>query len=323
VTFELPLVTVGITTYNASNSVERAINSALAQTYRPIEITLVDDCSTDDTLDRVQDIDTNGVALRIFPSLANCGVAVARNTIIENARGEFVVFFDDDDISHNERVIAQYQRIVEYERKFANGAPVICHTVRRITYPSQKERTESTIGLSINKSAPSGPVFAKRILLGSPLEDGYGSCPTCCQMARLETYLKLGGFDPSLRRGEDTDFNIRLALAGGHFVGVDQPLVFQTMTKTSDKSLREEHLYWRRIMEKHRSFMEAEGQFEFAVAWLDLKQSWLERKKTKFVLILLKLSVVHPILTFRRLWLAIPNFGSNNEFSRFHFSKTD
>lgn len=46
-----PLVTLGITAYNAVDSIEKAVKSALSQTWRPIEIVAVDDCSTDSTRD--------------------------------------------------------------------------------------------------------------------------------------------------------------------------------------------------------------------------------------------------------------------------------
>jgi len=317
------LITIGLTTYNAANSVGKAIQSALSQTLGPIEIVVVDDASTDETPKILEQLAEKYKEIRFFTNKENSGVAISRNRILKEAQGEFVVFFDDDDESLPQRIAEQYQRIVSYEKKFANGAPVICHTARRVIYPNNKELIEPTMGVIKDKQAPFGPAVAERILLGTPLEDGYGSCATCSQMARLSTYRLLDGFDPSLRRGEDTDFNIRLALAGGHFVGIEKPLVVQAMTKTSDKSLRDEYYYWRLILEKHRSIMESKGQFEFSIAWLDMKQSWLERKRLTFVLNLLKLFMKNPLLTLRRLYLALPNIGLNNQFSRFHFSKTE
>lgn len=316
-----PLITIGITTYNAEESIERCILSALAQTWKPIEILVVDDCSDDQTLDILGGVSSNSTNIKIFRNAKNNGVADSRNRIQKEASGEFIVFFDDDDESLPNRISEQYKRITEYEKHFANGAPVICHTNRRVIYPNNQERIESTLGLNLKKQAPSGLAVAERILLGTPLEDGYGSCPTCCQMARLSTYRQLGGFDPSLRRGEDTDFNIRLALKGGHFVGVDKPLVEQTMTKTDEKSLFYEYYYWRKILEKHRPIIESKGKFDFSISWLDMKQNWLERKRLSFLLHLSKLLIKHPILTLQRLLFALPNIGLNNEFSRFHLNK--
>ena len=313
-----PLVTIGFTTFNAVDSFRRAVDSALSQSWRPIEIIVVDDCSVDSTFELLQKLAYQNTVIRVFRNPTNSGVAFSRNQILEEAKGEFVVFFDDDDESLPDRIYEQYKRITEYEKQFANDAPVICHTARKLIYPSGEARLEQTMGQAVGKPVPSGPAVARRILLGEPLEDGYGACPTCSQMARLSTYNLIGGFDPSFRRGEDTDFNIRLAQAGGHFVGIAEPLVIQTMTKTSEKSLRDEYNYMLRILYKHREFIVQEGQFDFSLVWLDLKQAWLENHRLTLVKLLFRLSFAHPVLTMRRLMFSLPNIGLNRAFSRFH-----
>lgn len=302
---------------------ERALRSALAQTWRPIEVVAVDDCSVDGTRAILDHLTEQHPELRVFSNAINSGVAVSRNRILAEAQGEFVVFFDDDDESLPERIAAQFVRIVDYEREFAVGALVICHTARRLIYPQGDVRIEPTMGQTEGRRAPAGPAVAQRILLGTPLKDGYGACPTCSQMARLSTYRALGGFDPALRRGEDTDFSIRLAEAGGHFVGISRPLVIQTMTRTSEKSLTEEYRNMLLLMEKHRPVMDRVGQYDFCRRWIDAKQTWLERRHLAFVLALSLLVLSYPILTCRRLALALPNIGLNRAFSRFHISNNN
>lgn len=318
-----PLITIGLTTYNAADTVERALRSALAQTWRPIEVVAADDASTDDTLERLHALARQNPGLRVFSNAVNSGVAVSRNRILEESRGEFVAFFDDDDESQPDRISAQHARIVDYERDFAAGDPVICHTARRVVYPHGKSLNEPTMGQTEGRHAPSGPAVARRILIGEPLEDGYGACPTCSQMARLSTYRLVGGFDPQLRRGEDTDFNIRLAVAGGHFVGIGQPLVTQMMTPTSEKSLAEEYRNMQILMEKHRALMEGTGQYDFCLRWLDAKQAWLTSRRLAFLRELSYLALRHPLLTVRRLALALPNIGLNLAFSRFHANRVE
>ena len=313
-----PLVTIGLTTFNTVNTVERVLNSALEQTWRPLEVVAVDDCSSDGTRELLQQLLLKHSELRVFGNAINSGVAVSRNRILAEARGEFVAFFDDDDHSLEERIAMQFERIVTYERQFSGDAPVICHATRRLRYPDGHERVERTMGQNKDRRAPAGLAVAHRILMGKPLKDGNGACPTCSQMARLSTYNLLGGFDPIFRRGEDTDFNIRLALAGGHFVGIDNPLVIQKMTKTSDKSLQAEFHYMRRLLEKHKCILQKEGQFKFCCDWLSLKQCWLERKKTIFAKRLFWLSLTRPILTARRISMALRNIGVNRAFRRFH-----
>jgi glycosyltransferase involved in cell wall biosynthesis len=313
-----PLVTIGITAFNASDTIESALASALAQTWRPIEIVVVDDCSTDGTPDILNRLASCHHEIRLFRTQTNSGVAVARNHILAEARGEFVAFFDDDDRSVPERVEIQLNRILAYERDFANGEPVICHTACRQRYPDGRERIVTTMGQREGHRAPAGLPVAQRTLLGMPLANGYGGCPTCCQMARLSVYRALGGFDPRFRRGSDTELNIRLAKAGGHFVGLARPLVVQTMTRTSDKTLAEQYRYMLLLIEKHRDVIDDAGQYGFCRRWIVAKQLWLESRRKEFALALLSLSIAHPILTARRLALALPHFGLNRASRRFY-----
>lgn len=316
-----PLITIGLTSYNAIDTIEDALSSALAQDWLPIEVVAVDDASTDGTLEKLHALAQKHPELRVFSNNINAGVATSRNRILVEARGEFVAFFDDDDVSIPGRVSAQYTRIIEYEREFAMGAPVVCHTARHVIYPHGESRHEPTIGENLSRKAPAGIAVAKRILMGEPLEDGYGACPTCSQMARLSTYMLIGGFDTHLRRNEDTELNIRIAQAGGHFVGISHPYVIQMMTPTSEKSLEEEFRNMRLLIEKHRAFMERFGQYTFCLRWINAKQAWLTNRRGTFVKTLFSLMLKHPFLTVRRLALALPHIGLNRAFSRFHIRR--
>ena len=106
-----PLITIGICTYNSSSTVDRAILSAIKQTWRPLEIVIVDDCSPDSTWDRLQSLSRIHHELKIFRNKSNSGVAASRNRILKEARGEFIAFFDDDDESHSSRVFLQFERM--------------------------------------------------------------------------------------------------------------------------------------------------------------------------------------------------------------------
>ena len=90
----LPTVSVVIPTYNAVNTIRRALDSVLAQTYEAItEIIVVDDGSEDETPDFVR---TNYPDARVIEQ-ENAGAAAARNTGVAAATGEYVAFLDDDD----------------------------------------------------------------------------------------------------------------------------------------------------------------------------------------------------------------------------------
>ncbi len=313
-----PLVTIGITTYNAAETVERAVASARAQTWRPTEIVIVDDCSGDDTRAILTRLSVGYTDIRVFREEANGGVAAARNRIVEQARGAFIAFFDDDDSSAPDRVARQLERILTYERDHSMGAPVICHTARRQHFPDGSEQIVPTMGTRANRPAPAGWTVAERVLIGTPLEDGYGACATCSQMARTSVYRGLGGFDPEFRRSEDTDLAIRMAKSGGHFAGIAEPLVDQRIAPAPDRNLAMEKNFIVKLLEKHRDVPDRYGLFDFCRNWIELKQAWLEGRRSDFLVKALGLAARHPSRAARRLWLALPNLGPNAAVRRFH-----
>src|SRR3954452_7696310 len=90
-----PLVTVIIPAYNAAATVARAVDSVLAQTYRPIEVIVVDDCSKDATSEIVAAYRDERIRLLHLPH--NQGVSGALNEGLSIARGEYIAFLDADD----------------------------------------------------------------------------------------------------------------------------------------------------------------------------------------------------------------------------------
>ena len=315
------LVTIGISVFDSADTIERAVESALAQTWRPLEVVVVDDCSADETSKIITNLAALHSELHVLRNESNLGVGGSRNRILAEAKGDFVVFFDDDDESLPERIEIQLRRILKYERDFANEQPVICHSARCLIYPDGREIIAPTMGQREGRLAPAGMPVAERILLGTPLEDGYGACPTCSQMARIDTYRRLGNFDPLFRRSEDTDFNVRLAKAGGHFVGISRPLVMQTMNLSSDKNLSDERRYTLKLLEKHRDVPDRYGIYQFSRRWIETKYAGMEERRGAFLLGMVGLVLSHPILTLRRMKLALPNLSLNRAFGRFHRKK--
>ncbi len=124
---EKPLVSVIIPAYNAEEYVADAIDSALAQTYRPIEIIVADDGSTDGTAAVVQSY--NGPVQYHYRE--NAGPAAARNLGLEHARGEYIAFLDADDLWHPQKVEVQVQTMEEQEGVGICGAGITSYRLDR------------------------------------------------------------------------------------------------------------------------------------------------------------------------------------------------
>ncbi|MBK9585571.1 MAG: glycosyltransferase family 2 protein [Alphaproteobacteria bacterium] len=317
----LPLITVGITAYNAAGTIEAAVESALAQNWKPKEIIVVNDASSDCTGEILDALASKFPDIRVIHHPENKGVAGARNTIIREARGTFLAFFDDDDRSDPMRLDKQYLRIVSYEEKYAGIREVICHCSRIQHYPDGSEHYEPTAGMNEDGLCPRGEAMAKRILYGLPVENGFGSMASCSQMARLSTYQTLDGFDEDFRRCEDTDFNVRFAQNGGHFAGIAEPMVHQTMTPGNDKTLTQDEDYYRKLIIKHAIFIRNSGVSPlFCSRWLDAKYAYLRGKKGLFFWKIIKLFFKYPRLTYRRMKWAWPNKKFNKHAQEFYKS---
>lgn len=98
-------VTIGIPVYNAVKYLGRALDTVLNQTFRDIEVLIVDDCSTDNTIaliEHYQRTHPRGCCIRLLHQEVNGGPGVARNRIVDEAQGRFLYFMDaDDEIESN------------------------------------------------------------------------------------------------------------------------------------------------------------------------------------------------------------------------------
>lgn len=103
VSFETPSVSVVIAAFNAEESLVRAVESALAQTV-PVEVIIVDDASSDRTLELAFALMRAHPQVRILTSGANEGPSAARNKGIVAARGEWIAILDADDAFAPERL---------------------------------------------------------------------------------------------------------------------------------------------------------------------------------------------------------------------------
>ena len=130
-----PLVTVVIPTYNRREYLPGALKSVRNQTYRNLEIIVVDDGSTDGTdamLKREQGI--------MFLRQQNSGPSAARNTGIGAARGEFVAFLDSDDYWLPHKIELQMGRMLKNQRLGIVGcASFICDREGRIIGSNKAE----------------------------------------------------------------------------------------------------------------------------------------------------------------------------------------
>ncbi|NQE46618.1 Glycosyltransferase AglI [ANME-1 cluster archaeon GoMg2] len=152
-----PLVSVIIPAFNAEGTVRDAINSVLSQTYKQIEIIVINDGSTDNTLKILREY---GEQIR-YITQNNKGPSAARNAGIKIAKGDFIAYQDADDVSMPERI----EREVDYLLNNPNMSMVFTET--KTISGDKISKCHSEFLLLQHNYIPCGSVMHKKDILDS------------------------------------------------------------------------------------------------------------------------------------------------------------
>lgn len=240
---ESELISVVLPAYNRERSIARSIQSVLRQTWSPIEVIVVDDCSEDGTLAVVEAIEDP--RLRIIRMERNSGPSAARNRGIAEACGHWVAFQDSDDEWLPDKLRLQMQRIGELG---PNCVAAYCGMAVEGGLPDGSQ-TRLTVRYLPPADITQIEGDVSRTLYNTSLVS------TQMLMARRDELLAIGGFDEDLLSLEDWDLSIRLA-ERGTFACVDRILVIQRFSTNSITGDQRKRLQCRaRIMEKHGTRM--------------------------------------------------------------------
>ncbi len=188
-----PLVSVILAVHNREGSVARAIASVLAQTYRHMELIVVDDGSTDGTRDVVKCF---GAPVTLVAQ-AHAGVYVARNLGLRHARGELVAFIDSDDAWLSDKLAAQIPLMRRPEVGLVFGDAV---------HVTAADEGAPRTGLTSFRVAP-----ARR----GRVADRFARCnfvPTCTVLVRRSCLEETGGFSEASELSADYLAWFRIAL---------------------------------------------------------------------------------------------------------------
>lgn len=98
---ETPLISVIVPVYNTEKYLSECLDSILGQTYQNLEIILINDGSTDGSLEIIKEYEAKDKRLVVF-SIENSGAGVCRNIGLDYSKGEFLIFVDSDDILSEE-----------------------------------------------------------------------------------------------------------------------------------------------------------------------------------------------------------------------------
>ncbi len=211
------LVSVVMPIYNRAYLVPRIVGSLCAQTYRNIEILIVDDCSSDDIEGAIAALGDDRVQL--VHRERNGGVAAARNTGVAAAKGDLIAFHDSDDICLPERIELSMRKLVDLPSDYAGvySARLIYHEVDEAGYGAMRTYMRP----AASERPLSGDLSArteKANILNFPT-----------LLVRKSALIAAGPSDELLRKNVDWDLCLRLTRQGS-FGFIPEPLI---LTPTS------------------------------------------------------------------------------------------
>ena len=213
-----PLVSVIIPAYNAEKYVAEAINSILSQTYKNIEVVIIDDASTDGTLKIIQKYQLKDERIRLYSNEKNMGIGANRARGIKLAKGEYICWQDADDISLPNRIASQVS--------YLQGHPDVGVVGGFIQF------FDETGDGVIRRYEENDTALRSKIFRYNPIAQP-------ASMFRSDVYRNVGTYNPDYVVSEDLEMLFR-AGTKYHFANIQEVVLKyrQTMNSLTRSSLR-------------------------------------------------------------------------------------
>lgn len=230
-----------------------AVDSILRQSFRDFELLVVDDGSTDGTMEALADL--SDPRLKLLANPRNMGASAARNTGIRAARGAWVAFHDSDDEWLPQKLEKQMMRLA------ASGPETVaCYCGMAVVGGAGWISGDLACKPDERRHVYYLP-WPTRLLVEGDIRPALlraNLVSTQMLVARRDALLQIGGFDETLPALVDWDCVIRLADLGP-FAFVDEPLVLQFFSENSITRSRRKRAEARaRIIRKHHAFFAAD-----------------------------------------------------------------
>lgn len=190
------VVTIIIASYNHGPYIEQSIRSALAQTYSHIELLVIDDGSSDDSVERIERLrETHPFDFRVQK---NRGLTRTLNEAIARAKGSWIAPFGSDDIMMPDRIAVQMQYVVDKPEVGICGGNIELMYADGTNYPDDEQPRDLPF-----RRMDFADVFLER----KPC------IPAPTMLIRREAFERVGGFNPDIRL-EDLYLQLKITNAG-------------------------------------------------------------------------------------------------------------
>lgn len=229
------MISVIMAAYNSSNYIALAIESILNQTFREFELLIVDDCSTDNTLEIAKSYAERDSRITIFQTEKNSGVSAARNLAIQSAKYSWLAIMDSDDLAQPERLEKQINAVKENPTVIGWG-----------TYAQHISSTGKHLSLVQQGTTTTEKFYELREA---------GHVPFVIHPSTLinkEIFLKVGGYITqletySITAAEDFELFDRMANYGPILV-IPEPLL---LYRIHSQSLSMQKFFWQKKLTRY------------------------------------------------------------------------
>ena len=202
------LVSIVIPNYNRANLIGETLDSIIQQTYENWECIIVDDCSTDDSLQLIEGITKGDPRIKIFLNNNNQGVGFTKKRCIELATGDICAFVDPDDAltedaieisvkAHENKCVAAYSQLYFCDENL---------NPKKVFENTKKVKNNDALFFNIQFEVAHFFTFKK------------------------ESYLKTEGINPDYKVAEDIDYILKLYEVG-NFYFIEKPLYYYRIHK--------------------------------------------------------------------------------------------
>ncbi|MDO9451740.1 MAG: glycosyltransferase [Stagnimonas sp.] len=222
---DAPAVSIIIPTFNVQAYIEETLQSVLTQTFVDFELIVIDDGSTDQTVDKVEQLALRDSRIRLMSNHRRKGVSGARNTGIGAATGQWICFLDGDDLLH-ESALAERIKVSRQHPDccFFSGDYIRFWTGESKQGSSQSE--ENAYWRQMLRAGRTDP--DKPVVLDEPVNLFMQAVLTWtgCVMISADLVKSLSGFNETLVTAEDDHLWMRVAARCRQMVFVPTSLTF-------------------------------------------------------------------------------------------------
>ena len=218
------LVSVIMSVRNAHKTLEKSINSILDQTYSNYELLILDDYSTDDTLQILNKF-KNRENIKIFQNEKNLGLTKSLNILIEKSNGTLIARQDADDYSHKERIEKQVKKLTDYDLDFVSCRAEVINSSKVI--PSVSYYLPKKIIIKYKNPFIHGTLLIKK-----------------------EQLIEVGGYNENFYYAQDYKLMTDLISKNKRFRVIKEPLYFLNMKGNISEIYKKEQKYYSDCVKK-------------------------------------------------------------------------